>query len=160
MRGIFGLLMGLSFLFSTAAIGADHKHGHKHDHGEHKTLKELKPDKKFESDAPLRSHMKTIRKDLQSRMNEVHSGKFTAKDYQTLASKIDRSIQNIFKDCKLKADADAALHVILSEMMAGSSAMKTGPTSKDRAQGFIKVAKGLEKYGEVFIDPGWTPLKM
>ena len=147
-----------TIVFSSAAFAAD-EHRHEDQTQHQHSQKIIKPgSKKFEGDAPLQSHMRAIRDDLQSQLQQVHNGKFSEADYKTLAEKVDKSVQQIFKDCKLKPDADAALHSILAKIMSGSANMKKGPTSEARAKGFLEIAKGLESYPQTFKDSTWKPL--
>ena len=138
-------------LFVGVAMAAD-KHEHEHQPGPDDHSVEAKVGKKYESDAPLRSYMGKIRADVQSALDQVHQGRMKDKDYQILAQKTDQSVQSIFKECKLTAEADAALHGILAKIMAGSAAMKSGTSSEARREGLLKVSDGLKSYGKTFTD--------
>ncbi len=151
-------LMFAGFMVFTGPAMASDEHDHHHASTGDKAQKLLKPEKKYETDAALRSNMGAIRAALQKKMPDVHGRKLKAEEYSTLSTEINKSVQTIFKECKLKADADAALHLILADVMAGSKAMKSGPNADDRAKGFLKIAKGLETYGQIFNDPSWKPL--
>lgn len=132
---------------------------HHHDHGAPAAkASPPKPGEKFESDKPLRTHMGSIRNDIQSQMKAVHKKSIKDADYEKLSGKIDKSVKSIFKDCKLKPDADAALHSILAEIMAGSNSMKTGDLDA-RLDGYLKVIQGLEEYARTFTDPTWKPIE-
>jgi len=155
MDRLLTLFLGAFLVFAGGAFAAEDHH---HDHKKHKASVKLKPGQKYESDAPLRTHMGNIRAQLQTKMSDVHQGKMQSQDYRELSDKIDKSVQSIFKECKLKEEADAALHTILAEIMAGSAAMKSEGGSEARAAGFLKIAKGLESYALRFKDPSWKPL--
>ncbi|MBP9709238.1 MAG: hypothetical protein KBD78_16505 [Oligoflexales bacterium] len=151
------ILFAIIFVFS-GVVSASDEHKHPDNHVPVKGSAGHFTGKKYESDAPLRTHMSAIRTEMQSKIGDIHSGRVKDEDYQRLSEKIDTSIQSIFKDCKLKPEADAALHTILTEIMAGSAAMKTGPKTEARPQGFLKVIKGLDSYGQMFNHAGWKPM--
>ena len=97
-------------LFVGVAMAAD-KHEHEHQPGPDDHSVEAKVGKKYESDAPLRSYMGKIRADVQSALDQVHQGRMKDKDYQILAQKTDQSVQSIFKECKLTAEADVVVNL-------------------------------------------------
>ena len=148
----------IALIFSACPV-AGSENEHQHGHGPKKHPPAPEAGKKFESDKPLRSHMSAIRTEMQSRIKSVHQGQAKEEVYRQLAERIDGSVRSIFKDCKLKPEADAALHVILTEIMAGSSSMKSGVDAKTRADGFSKVVNGLKMYAQTFHDSGWKPIE-
>lgn len=132
---------------------------HHHDHGAQAPAAKPKTLEKFESDKPLRTHMGTIRKEIQGQMKAVHAKTIKAGDYEKMSATVDKTVKSIFKDCKLKPEADAALHSILAEIMAGSSSMKAGADLDARLDGYLKVIQGLEEYARSFVDPTWKPIE-
>jgi hypothetical protein len=84
--------------------------------------------------------------------------KLTNKKYESIADQIKKETDSIFKNCKLEAKADANLHLILAQILAGVNEMKSGKTVTDRQMGAHKVATALGQYGEYFDHPGWKPV--
>jgi hypothetical protein len=66
------------------------------------------------------------------------------------AGAVDAQISYIFKNCKLKPEADRVLHQVLMKMMAGSKELKEGPTPEIRHLGAMKVVDSLSAYKTYF----------
>ncbi|OFZ11090.1 MAG: hypothetical protein A2Z20_04160 [Bdellovibrionales bacterium RBG_16_40_8] len=65
--------------------------------------------------------------------------------------KIEGTVQDIFKKCKLAPDADAAIHPILADILAGAKLIKNG-NEKD---GHEKIHHALLTYEDFFDHAGW-----
>ncbi|MEN6587613.1 MAG: hypothetical protein ABFE02_16360 [Sulfuricella sp.] len=133
------------------ALANDHEHSHETagparlilDHGH-----------KWATDDSLRQGMTRIRDALNAALPAIHAGKATAEQYRTLAQKTDGQIAFLFQNCKLKPEADAMLHVVLADIIAGANAMM-GPDSGKAREGVEKIAHALDNYGTYFDHPGW-----
>jgi len=62
------------------------------------------------------------------------------------------------KNCKLDEKADAMLHLLLADIIAGADAMVLQDSSKAR-KGAEQIAHALENYATYFDHPGWRSLK-
>ena len=62
------------------------------------------------------------------------------------------------KNCKLDENADAMLHLLLADIIAGADAM-AGQDSSEARKGAEKIAHALENYPTYFDHPGWRGLK-
>jgi len=58
---------------------------------------------------------------------------------------------------KLPTDADAMLHLIVADLVAGADIMQ-GKAAGDPADGAHKVVTAANAYGRYFNDAGWKPL--
>jgi hypothetical protein len=142
-------------LGAQAALANDHEHSHEAagpvrltlDHGH-----------KWATDDSLRQGMTRIRDALTAALPAIHAGKATAEQYRALAQKVDDQLAFLFQNCKLKREADAMLHIILADIIAGADAMKGADGSKARA-GVEKIARALDNYGTYFDHPGWNGVK-
>ena len=149
---------------STAALlclGAQHALSHDHEHShEAAEAAQLTLDHghKWATDSSLRQGMASIRDALHTALPAIHSGKATAEQYRTLAQKTDGQIAFLFQNCKLDRQADAMLHVVLSDIIVGANAMMGPDGSKARA-GAEKIARALGNYGTYFDHPGWDGVK-
>lgn len=76
-------------------------------------------------------------------------GKYAAK-----AERVNAEVAYIVQNCKLPEDADAQLHLVIGELMAGADQMK----GEHAGEGAARVAKALNAYGEFFDHPGWKRL--
>lgn len=128
------------------------QHQHEEAGGPH-TL-QLDHGRKWATDAPLRQAMTAIRDAIAAQHEGIHADTADAAQYQALAAKIDEQIAYMVANCKLKPEADAQLHVILSDIIAGSDLMKGGDKAQAR-KGAIKVVGALQKYPKYFRHPGW-----
>lgn len=149
-----------------AQVHDQHDHGKKepaakaqsaaqeHDHGAGQGAPKLALNngKKWQTDAALRSGMTAIRSDVQAAVKPIHTGKYSDAQYTELATKIEKQVGSIMANCKLPPDADAQLHLILSDVFAGTKAMKSG---EDRMGGVVKVIGALDSYGKYFDHAGW-----
>jgi hypothetical protein len=129
---------------------------HQHEGGGH-TL-ELDQGKKWSTDAPLRQGMSAIRDAVAADHHAIHGGDETAAQYAALAAKIDAQIAHIVTNCKLPPAADAQLHVVLGEIIAGSESMKRSDQAERRA-GAVKVIGALATYPQYFDHPDWRALE-
>lgn len=115
--------------------------------------------KKWPTDAPLRTGMTRIRDALAADLDTIHAGRFEAEQYDRLATRVDQELAAIVRNCKLPADADANLHVILAEMIAGAEAMHGKDPNAKPADGAVKVVEALAVYPRYFDHPGWKGLE-
>jgi hypothetical protein len=132
--------------------GAAEHAGHQHEAGAH-ALK-LNAGKKWTTDEPLRRGMEAIRRAIAADREAIHANTESAAQYKALAGKLDEQIAYIVGNCKLEPEADANLHVILADIIAGSDAMKAKDKRKRRS-GALKVDASLKAYPEYFEHPGW-----
>jgi hypothetical protein len=59
-------------------------------------------------------------------------------------------------NCKLTPEADAVLHVVVADLLAGADQMKSGT---DAAAGAHKVVTAANEYSRYFDHPGWKVLR-
>jgi hypothetical protein len=141
------------FLVPGSSFSQSQEHGHQHAH-EHqhepstKSALTLNQGKKWETDAPLREGMASIR-----RIAGSAAEKPTPEANQRAAKQMNDEIQKIFKNCKLNAKADAMLHLILADLM-GSIASLNDPKGAS-GESYAKIGKALDHYGQYFDHPGW-----
>lgn len=137
-------------LTAALAFGAPLAYGQaapQHDHGAAEVKLVLDQGKKWPTDAPLRQGMENIRAALGAGMK-----------YQALANKVNAEVAGIVQNCKLEPDADAQLHLVIAELMAGAEAMEGKVKGETRRAGAEKVARALNAYGEHFDHAGWKRL--
>jgi hypothetical protein len=135
------------------ALAAD---AHGHAAGEPSKLV-LDHGKKWASDQPLRTSMSEIRKVLAAKQEAIHKGTLTTADYQALAATVDAQVATIVAECKLEPEADANLHLIVAELLAGAEAMQ-GKSASKPAAGAVQTVQAVNRYGQYFDHPGWQAL--
>lgn len=138
-QAAIALTFALAFAGPAAAAEAPHEHGDAT--GEARLV--LDHGKKWQTDAPLRKGMENIRAVLAARQKP-----------EALAELINAEVAYIVQNCKLPEDADAQLHLVIAELLAGADAMK----AEHRREGVERVARALNQYGEFFNHPGWRKL--
>lgn len=147
-------------LASTLAIGvgapASAADPHQHAAGESAKLA-LDHGKKWASDEPLRKNMADIRAALAAKQAGIHKGTLTPEDYKALGSLVEGRVATIVAECKLAPAADANLHLIVAELLAGADAMQ-GKSKTAASAGAVQAVRAVNAYGKYFDHPGWKPL--
>jgi hypothetical protein len=133
------------------AAGNTHDHGH----AAHGATLQLNAGKKWETDAALRKAMGEIRQSMAASLHAIHENKLSPKAYGSLAKKVEGAVGEIVANCKLPPAADAQLHIVVAELLAGAEQM-AGKTK--RMDGAVKVIGALDNYGKYFDDPGFQPI--
>ncbi|GAO23452.1 hypothetical protein ALISP_3272 [Alicycliphilus sp. B1] len=64
------------------------------------------------------------------------------------------------ENCKLPPEADAQLHIIVADLMAGAEAAQGKQGENKRAAGVVQVAKASNAYGRYFDHSGWKAVKL
>lgn len=156
MRTKFAVLLA-AFAFTVsasgyAAEGADHSHAGHGGAGVQKL--ELNAGKKWATDAPLRQAMSDINRAMTQAVPLIHGGQFDNAAYQALAATIKQKVVFTVAHCKLEPKADAMLHLVLADLMAGAETME-GKTANPRHDGAVRVLQALNAYGRYFQHPDW-----
>jgi hypothetical protein len=128
-----------------------------HQHGAAPAKLTLDHGKRWATDAPLRTGMSTIRGALAPKLPAIHKGALTPAEYQALGGTVEAQVAEIVATCKLEPAADANLHLIVADLVAGADAMQGKSRSKPAA-GAAQVVRALDQYGRYFDHPGWKPL--
>ncbi len=146
--------LATSLLLSAAAHAADHGHHHGQKNDQSTDQKNdrssvapeaKKPAKKFLADEALSKRMDLVTEAMM-KLHESPSGGVTKQQLTEAGKKIESTVQDIFKSCKLAKDADMALHPILATLLDGAGSYKKG----DEKKGHELVHKALEQYAEYF----------
>jgi Spy/CpxP family protein refolding chaperone len=135
-----------------AAEGADHHHAGQDSAGMQKL--ELNAGKKWATDAPLRQAMSDINRAMARAVPLIHKDQFDDAAYQALAATVRQKVAYTVEHCKLEPKADAMLHLVIADLMAGAETME-GKTAHPRHDGAVAVLRALNAYGRYFQHPGW-----
>lgn len=150
------LAVALAFAFGVPALAAGEAHGH--GHGAEQAKLTLNHGKKWQTDAPLRQGMDNIRAALAGDLKTIHANKASAKQYETLAAKVEGEVAYVVQNCKLEPEADAQLHLVIAEVLGGAGAMQGKEQGVTPRDGAVRVVKALNEYGKYFDHPGWRKL--
>lgn len=148
--GAGGLLAAPTWAQGTAA------HEHHHASG---AAKPLPPGKRWPTDAPLRQGMDKIRGAIEPRIAAINQDELQPAQYKAIADQAQAQVAYIVSNCKLKPDADAALHGILGQIGEATEAM-SGKSQLAPRDGAMKLVEALAKYGRTFEHPGWKPMAL
>ncbi len=124
--------------------GGDHAGGHKHalpDHSQaagHARLT-LNEGQRWATDQVLRTGMQRIHEAVQQNSPQ-------------LARTTREQVDYLIAHCELEPEADATLHGIIAQLLAGAQALSQDPRS---TEGLEKIHHALRQYPEYFDHPGW-----
>jgi Ni/Co efflux regulator RcnB len=135
-----------------AARAAD-PHHHGHDSAPAKL--QLDHGKKWQTDEPLRRGMSSIRETIHGAPAPLHKGTAKPEAYAEVGNRVEAEVGRIVKECKLAPEADAQLHLVIADVIAGADAMKGAKDAKAGRAGLVKVDGALKTYGKYFDHPGW-----
>ncbi len=155
LRNIVAAILLLA-LVGAGVITWSHLHGSGgHGHGQHGTSGlVLNNGKRWATDAPLRMGLERIR-DAVAPLAAASTERALSKDEATaLSGTITEQVQFLVENCKLSPKADAALHVLLNELLEGADALTADPSS---TSGLERVMKALDLYPKYFNHEGWRP---
>jgi hypothetical protein len=136
---------------------AQHEQHEAHGSGGAVAQLQLKDSRKWQTDAALRAGMANIRAAFDADHPAIHAGKQTDAQYAALATRINQQVKSIVANCRLTADADTNLHLIIADLLQGVSLMRGEDTSRSRHDGAALVHGALNAYGRYFDDPAWKP---
>lgn len=131
---------------------------HHHHHAAEPAKLQLNAGKKWATDAPLRQAMNDINQAMAKALPAIHKNQFGNEDYQALAATINARVGDAVAQCKLEPKADAMLHLVIADLMAGAEIME-GKSAQTRHDGAVKVLEALKSYGKYFQHPAWSVAK-
>lgn len=150
-----GLVLGMA---ASTATAAEHS-AHAHEHGAARGKLVLNKGQKWATDEALRKGMDAIRSQMAAALHDIHTGKLSTEGYNTLAAGLGAEVGEMVAKCKLEPQADAQLHVVIAEVLAGSDAMQGKTKKMSRQRGAIQVLGALDTYAKFFDHPNWQPIK-
>jgi hypothetical protein len=133
-----------------------HDHASGHDHASHaSTALTLNAGRRWATDEPLRLGMQRIRDAVLPVLGGSGQRTVSPSQAKAMAESIQAQVNFLFQNCKLEPAADAALHVLITEILAGAAAVALDPAAKT---GPAQLLGALRKYPEYFDHPNWQPL--
>lgn len=155
IRGLsLGLAIGTVFISNAVIVQAetaatDHQHGHAQEEHDASVLR-LDHGNKWQTDAPLRQGMQRINDAVTQAVPAYHDDALTKSEADTLARQINEQVAYLVANCKLEPDADATLHVLIGQLLAGVANLEKDPLSP---QGLPYMVNTLHQYMEYFDQP-------
>jgi hypothetical protein len=92
-----------------------------------------------------------------AKQEAMHAGTLTPAEYKALGGLVEGQVANIVAQCKLEPAADANLHLIIAELVAGADALQ-GKSPATPAAGATRIVHAMNEYGRYLDHPGWLPL--
>lgn len=148
----FTLIAGTAASLPVLAADAHHHH-HGDSHASAPTL-HLNAGRQWATDAPLRQSMAGINQAMAKALPAIHHDRFGDADYDALAAAVGRHVAHAVEHCKLAPEADAQLHIVIAELLAGAEAME-GKAAAPRHDGAVRVLQALKAYQKYFRHPGF-----
>ena len=141
-------------LFAAPAMAQSAAH---HDHAAHAAhaghdAKVQAPAQRWATDAPLRAGMLNLREATEA-LNHYEMGHLDDTQRDNAVEKIDAAIKDMFANCKLKPEADAALHGLLAKFIAGANAARAGKFTKAE---LVPMQDAVAQYPQLFDDAEWN----
>lgn len=157
MKTFTTLLLSIALASPLATMAAT-----AHDHGSSAEPQQLQLNagKKWDTDAPLRQAMTAVHGLATQILPAAHAGKATVADYDAFGNAIHQQVAFMVDNCKLPADADAQLHIVVADLLAGAEAAQGKHGEHKRAAGVVQVAKASNAYGKYFSHSGWKAVKL
>lgn len=139
-----------SAVFAAPAMAQSAAH---HDHAAHAShdAQVKAPAQRWATDAPLRAGMRNLREATET-LNHYQMGHLDDTQRDNAVEKIDAEIKDMFANCKLKPDADVALHGLLAKFIAGANAARAGKFGKAE---LAPMQDALAQYPQLFDDRDW-----
>lgn len=143
-------------LLAMAALAAGPHLLGEHDHGKISASDLVLNDgRPWSTDEALRTGMERIRDGAAPLAASGSTPPLAADQAAALSAAISQHVDFLIANCKLEPKADAALHVLLADLVDGAKALAADPGSraaKDRVLG------ALDQYPRYFDHPGWKAL--
>lgn len=143
--------------FSSTGLAADSV-VHDDSHGDATFELQLNSGEKWAIDAPLGKAMGDISTAMRQSIGTLDEEQLSSVDLAPLASQVNDSVTYMVTNCDLPPDADAQLHKIIAQLMAGSDKMVGKNTDATPRDGVVQVLGALEAYDQYFDDPGYVPI--
>lgn len=156
---IWKLLAGAGLVFGMAVSTATAAEHSAHQHGAEVGKLVLNQGQKWATDAALRNGMDAIRSQMAAALHDIHTGKLSSAGYNALATQLGTEVGGIVAQCKLGPQADAQLHFVIADLLAGVDAMQGKVKKTPRQRGAVQVLGALDKYATYFDHPNWQPIK-
>lgn len=153
---ILALILGATSLsFAGPSLAA--KTAHQHGAAEHEL--QLNAGEKWATDAPLRKAMGALNGAMQTSLPTIHDNQLGDAQYDQLAVRVNAEVAYMVKHCKLEPQADAQLHLIIAELLAGADSMAGKTPDQARRNGAVKVLGALQSYAEYFADSAFETIQ-
>lgn len=110
------------------------------------------PAVRWQAGEPLARGMRRVRAATQSLSQGAH-GRLDSAQIKGVAKELDDAVQEMFAQCRLDAEPDAALHPLLARVLQASARLASGDFDAQALAGLEAV---LARYPLLFDDATWS----
>lgn len=128
------------------------QHQHEHGAGAEASKPELNHGKTWRTDQPLRAGMAKIAALIAPLEAAPADARLDPNVAHTVAEGIRQQVAYLVSNCKLEPKADAVLHTLIADILAGADALGGAAPSRGDA---APIRAALARYPLLFSDPGW-----
>ena len=131
---------------------AIHVESHRHGaHADNAVVLPPVPATPWPSDAPLRDGMRRMHRVLDVLGHGEH-GHLDRAQVTAAAQQVRAAAEEMFANCRLEPEPDAALHGVLAVLLQGAGALEANPGDLAPLAG---MRSALAHYPRLFVDPQW-----
>lgn len=157
LTAVIPFTLATALAFSSISLAADSV-VHDDSHGDATFELQLNSGEKWAIDAPLGKAMGNISTAMRQSIGTIDEEQLSSLDFASLASQVNDGITYMVTNCDLPPDADAQLHKIIAQLVAGSDKMVGKNTDASPHEGVVQVLGALEAYDQYFDDPDFVPI--
>ncbi|MCQ4242169.1 DnrO protein [Stutzerimonas stutzeri] len=140
--------VALDMVISTAHAAQSH-----HDHAGHSAEAPVTTGEQWQTDAPLREGMTRLQHAVETALAGNPAQPIGEAQAIQLQKDVETHVSYLIENCQLSEQADAALHVLLIDLLKGAEALSE-PAERD--QGVQRILASLHQYPELFAAPHWN----
>lgn len=152
------LALGLALLLPLPALAGEHAHAEAADPQAHAhetaapAHDAAAPATRWQPDAPLSRGMQRVRAATAALEHGEH-GHLDAAQVQGIAAELRAAVDDMFANCRLDPEPDAALHPLLARVLTASRELSGGEFDQAALDELRAV---LARYPELFADAAWS----
>ncbi|MBA1261330.1 DnrO protein [Stutzerimonas stutzeri] len=105
------------------------------------------------TDAPLREGMTRLQRSVEAALAGNPAQPIGEAEAIQLQKDVETHVSYLLENCQLPEQADAALHVLLIDLLKGAEALSE---PAEREQGIQRILASLHQYPELFAAPHWS----
>ena len=149
LASILALASGVALdVVSTAHAAQSHQ-----DHASHSADAPAASGERWATDAPLREGMTRLQRSAEVALAGDPAQPLGDAEAIQLQKDVETHVSYLIENCQLSEQADAALHVLLIDLLKGAEALSE---PADRDQGVERILASLHRYPELFAAPHWS----
>ncbi|WP_019340388.1 hypothetical protein [Stutzerimonas stutzeri] len=110
-------------------------------------------EQQWATDAALREGMSRLRQAVNAALPADPAQSISERQALALQANIEDGVSYLIANCELDAQADAALHGLLADLLGGANALAE---PAQRGEGAQQIRTALQRYPTLFAPPHWN----